>query len=62
MIYTASPPPGEYQRRGNPGKQKWGEETALKTMIKVYTASLNPGKYQRGGKPGVGLMREETAC
>ena len=62
QVFTASPPPGEYQGRGNPGKQKWGEETAAQVrMIKVYTASLNPGEYQGGGNPGAILLREETA-
>ena len=61
IIFTASTPPGEYQGRGNPGNQKWGEETATQMMRKIYTASLDPGEYQGGGNPGAILLREETA-
>ena len=66
QIYTASPQPGEYQRRGNPGIPKWGEETAMMMMMntkimKIYTASPKPGEYQRRGNPGVCQKGEETA-
>ena len=66
QIYTASPQPGEYQRRGNPGILKWGEETAMMMMIivkimRIYTASPKPGEYQGRGNPGVCQKGEETA-
>ena len=63
-IYTASPKPGEYQGRENPGVYQEGEETAmilLLMIMKVYTASPHPGKYQRRGNQGVSLEGEETA-
>ena len=66
LIYTASPHPGEYQRRGNPGVPQEGEETAMTAMIlqmkvQIYTASPHPGKYQRRGNLGDLQEGEETA-
>ena len=63
-MFTASPNPGEYQRRGNPGVGLMGEETALMTlpqMKNIYTASPLPGEYQGRGKQGGLLKGEETA-
>ena len=40
QIYTASPQPGEYQRRGNPGILKWGEETAI-TIVMILNLLMN---------------------
>ena len=62
-IYTASPKPGEYQGRENPGVYQEGEETAMMLLLmimKVYTASPNPGEYQRRGNHGASLEGEET--
>ena len=62
-IYTASPEPGEYKGRENPGVSQEGEETAmiLIMIMKVYTASPHPGKYQGRGNQGDSLKGEGTA-
>ena len=64
IIFTASPNPGEYQRRGNPGVGPMGEETAIRNLPQmkiIYTASPLPGEYQGRGNQGGLLGGEETA-
>ena len=64
IMFTASPYPGEYQGRGNPGVGLKGEETAKKIQLlmkNIYTASPLPGEYQGRGKQGGLPKGEETA-